>query len=1040
MSRSILRRSETATIAIPRVGASRARAQRSLLLASLLAAVGLFVLLSPALAMPPEPPGQEAGASRSGLSPGERRTLLDSPRVGSRLIEALDRQERVRVVIAFDVPDAPAQPGKGRFASPAARAALAAVRDEIERGFAPGEFRLGRRFQRINGLVGEIDARGALRLLRHPHLLGVDLEGTSRVQLAQTVPLVGAAGHHDYDVTGSGVTVAVLDTGVDRVHIDLASKVIQEECFCTGCCPNGSDRQSGAGAAADDHGHGTQVSGVIASAGIVSPKGIAPDASIVAVKIANASGGLKDGDQLAAYDWLLERGGVDIVNASFGGGRYDEYCDAGGSANALEATAVDQLVAGGTLFVASSGNDGFPDGIVTPACFQSSLAVGSTYDANVGSRTYRVCADATSAADQVPCFSNSSTILDLVAPGAMITTTQRGGGATTSSGTSLSAPVVAGCAALLRQADPQATPASLRAQLTTSPFHVRDPKSNHTFPRLHCSPELVRSATTKLSGGPVPAGTSFMLQDYDAVTRTIVTTDDGNGGLRFYKQDTANGTWPLDRVLTLPPGAHWQRTQYGGGTLLIGFPKDSAASPEQGAVELREWSAAGWLTNQVIRPTDPHPYQRFGMALSQSDDGQSALIYASNREDGSYAVIDGENYVFRRSASGWWEQEAKLICWDCAEGEYLTPGCYDGETAVLMRSNSAYVFRRVGSIWLPEERIEVFEDGYSDREATCDVDGNHLIVGAHTYDDGSGHPPGRVFFYDRDPEHGTWSRVAEFVGDELLPLNNAGVGFAPQIQGNLAAASNPTEDFFGIAGAVYLYERQEGVWKAVRKLHEDPKRQPWSNLPEHSNRNFGMRLGLGPGVLLIEDKSKYHSSNEQNVPTDVYVFELERCGDGELDLHLGEACDDGNGDSGDGCSASCQLEGNACNNGRDDDGDRVADAYDPGCFDDADSSERSADFCDDGIDNDGDGLVDSPYDPGCPRPTNLLEDPICDDGLDNNGDGKADWKGAGSMPRDPECTSAAHIREGSGRSRCGLGFELALLLPLWMALRSRRRV
>jgi choice-of-anchor B domain-containing protein len=92
--------------------------------------------------------------------------------------------------------------------------------------------------------------------------------------------------------------------------------------------------------------------------------------------------------------------------------------------------------------------------------------------------------------------------------------------------------------------------------------------------------------------------------------------------------------------------------------------------------------------------------------------------------------------------------------------------------------------------------------------------------------------------------------------------------------------------------------------------------------------------------------------------------------------------------------------------------------------------------CSDGIDDDADGLVDYPADPGCFDSDSLREDPGCSDGLDNDGDGAIDWDGAGVGPADPTCEGLPYrYRE----SACGLGFELALCVPLLAALRRRRR-
>jgi len=164
-------------------------------------------------------------------------------------------------------------------------------------------------------------------------------------------------------------------------------------------------------------------------------------------------------------------------------------------------------------------------------------------------------------------------------------------------------------------------------------------------------------------------------------------------------------------------------------------------------------------------------------------------------------------------------------------------------------------------------------------------------------------------------------------------------------------------------------------------------------------------------------------------------------------------CDDGFDNDGDGvadhpqdpgCTAITDASEKdaalACDDGIDDDGDGLADhPADPGCIDSADSSEDQASLvCDDGIDNDGDGAIDYPSDPGCQTLTSAIENPKCDDDLDNDGDGTIDWDGGSDgATRDPQCGKAFKNTEASASSSCGLGVELALLLPLLARWRRR---
>ena len=125
--------------------------------------------------------------------------------------------------------------------------------------------------------------------------------------------------------------------------------------------------------------------------------------------------------------------------------------------------------------------------MIVPACVAKALSVGAVWDANVGSQTVLGCTDPTTQADQVTCFSNSSTTTDIFAPGALMTSSRAGGGSVTRSGTSYATPMVSACAAVLLEISPWLTPAELEAAMESSPTFVTDETNGLSFPRLDCS-------------------------------------------------------------------------------------------------------------------------------------------------------------------------------------------------------------------------------------------------------------------------------------------------------------------------------------------------------------------------------------------------------------------------------------------------------------------------------------------------------------------------------------------------------------------------
>jgi subtilisin family serine protease len=220
--------------------------------------------------------------------------------------------------------------------------------------------------------------------------------------------------------TGAGITVAVIDTGIDEDHPDLADNVVGGYNYVI------KKGRLDTGAYDDDNGHGTHVAGTIAGInneiGVV---GVAPEASIYGIKVLNKRGSGYMDDVIAGILWAanLNLGGgdgIDVISMSLSGPK----------STSLE-NAVNYAAGKDIIIVAASGND-----------YSSSVSYPADYDAVIS-------VGATDSSDRVASFSNYDADLDFVAPGVSVLSTYKNGGYATGSGTSMACPHVSGVVALL---------------------------------------------------------------------------------------------------------------------------------------------------------------------------------------------------------------------------------------------------------------------------------------------------------------------------------------------------------------------------------------------------------------------------------------------------------------------------------------------------------------------------------------------------------------------------------------------------------------
>ncbi|MEV5610546.1 S8 family serine peptidase [Streptomyces sp. NPDC052225] len=274
------------------------------------------------------------------------------------------------------------------------------------------------------------------------------LDGRVEGAMEQSNAQIGTPDAWAAGLTGKGVKVAVLDTGYDPSHPDLASRVTESKSFIEG------------EEVADRHGHGTHVTSTVGGSGAASDgkeKGVAPDATLAVGKVLDNEGSGSESQIIAGMEWAAKDIKAKVVSMSLGSQEASDGTDPMAAAvNSLSQET-------GSLFVVAAGNAYGAYTIGSPGAADAALTVGAV-DADDRRADF---------SSQGPRTGDNGLKPDVSAPGVDILAARSslvdGSGAyTTMSGTSMATPHVAGVAALLAQEHPQWTGAQLKDALMSS--------------------------------------------------------------------------------------------------------------------------------------------------------------------------------------------------------------------------------------------------------------------------------------------------------------------------------------------------------------------------------------------------------------------------------------------------------------------------------------------------------------------------------------------------------------------------------------------
>jgi hypothetical protein len=517
-------------------------------------------------------------------------------------------------------------------------------------------------------------------------------------------------------------------------------------------------------------------------------------------------------------------------------------------------------------------------------------------------------------------------------------------------------------------------------------------------------------------------GYSVAVSGNVAVVGAYYDDDNGSysGSAYVFRHDWAS--WREEQKLTASDGAESDKfgsfVAVSGNVAVVGAYGDDDNGVDSGSGYVFRYDGAGWNQEQKLTALDGAAYDYFGYSVAAS--GNVAVVGAPR--DGDTAEESGSVYVFRYDGASW-NQEQKLTASDGATEDYFGySAAVSGDVAVVgapvdddngTDSGSGYVFRYDGASWSQEQKLTALDGAAYDYFGySVAVSGNVAVVGA-----------------PRDSDNGTDSGSA-------YVFRHDGVGWGQEQK--LTASDGATEDRFGYAAAVSGNTAVVGAYR-----------------DEHNGSQAGSAYVFRYDGASWSEEGKLIASDGAEL--DRFGYSVAVSGNAVV---VGAPWDDDNGEtSGSAYVYDLGVLLRDCKDGVDNDGDGLVDLGDFGCVDALDLSERDPRFpCDDGADNDGDGMIDfdpitfaSPGDqytlpsgsgdPGCHDPTWGTENPMCQDGVDNtqDSDGKRDYdaglskNGFVSPGPDPEC-----VGKPWRNRECGLGAELALVVPALIWMRRRR--